>query len=130
VLYTPETVVVTPQLPLFRPHLEHVAAAGRVRGREVRRHGWGGITAASLPPVGLLAFLLFGWPLAVAGGGWRLLWVALWAAYAAAVASVAALGALRFHSLRVGALAAAGIVAVHLTYAVNVVRGLLARPRS
>jgi glycosyltransferase involved in cell wall biosynthesis len=125
VLYSPETVVVTPRAPLFRPHLELVAAAGRARGDEIQSHGLRGITAASLPPLALLTFVVSGWPLALAGGTWRLAWLLLWAAYTAAIMTVGTLAALRFHSLRVGALAGIGTVAVHLTYAVGVVRGVL-----
>ena len=127
VLYTPETVVVAPRLPLFRAHLEGAAAAGRTRGEAIRSFGHRGITAASLPPLGLLAFVLLGWPLALAGGGWRLIWLSFLAAYLALVSGTGLLAALRFHSLRVGALAAVGVVAVHLTYALNVVRGIFKR---
>jgi glycosyltransferase involved in cell wall biosynthesis len=127
VLYTPETVVVTPLPPLFRPHLSRVKAAGQVRGRAIRELGRRGITAASIPPVALLAFLFLGWPLFLAGGSWRVVWSVLWAAYAVAVLGAGAMAALRFQSLRVGALAAVGIVAAHVTYAVGLVTALFHR---
>lgn len=127
VLYTPETVVVAPRLPLFRAHLKGTAAAGRVRGQAIRTFGARGVTAASLPPLGLLAFVLAGWPLLLAGAGWRLIWLSLLAAYLTLVTATGLLAALRFRSLRVGALAAVGVVAVHLTYAVNVLRGIVKR---
>jgi hypothetical protein len=127
VLYTPETVVVTPQPPLFGPHLQRVKAAGRARGEAIRKLGRQGITAASVPPVALLAFFLFGWPLLLAGGAWRVAWVVLWSAYAAVVLATGALAALRFQSLRVGALTTVGIVAVHLTYAVGLFRAVFGR---
>jgi hypothetical protein len=50
--------------------------------------------------------------------------------YLVTVLAASLLGALRFRSIRVGALALVGIVAVHLTYAISVVRGLLRRARS
>jgi glycosyltransferase involved in cell wall biosynthesis len=130
VLYTPETVVVAPRPPLFRAHLEGTAAAGRTRGEAIRSFRVRGITAASVPPLGLLAFVVLGWPLALAGGGWRLIWLSFLLAYATVVAATGLLAALRFHSLRVGTLAAVGVVAVHLTYAVNVLRGIVKRSRT
>jgi glycosyltransferase involved in cell wall biosynthesis len=125
VLYTPETVVVRPRPPLFRPHLVLIAAAGRARGQAIRDLGRRGITAASIPPLGLLAFITLGWPLGVAGGAWRVAWLLVWLAYGAAVLGAGALAALRFQSLRVGALAMAGVVAIHLTYAVAVIVAVL-----
>jgi glycosyltransferase involved in cell wall biosynthesis len=127
VLYTPETFVVTPQPPLFGPHLERVKAAGRTRGEAIRKLGRRGITAASLPPVALLAFLVFGWPLLLAGGVWRVAWLVVWGAYAAAVLATGALAALRFQSLRVGALTMVGVVAVHVTYALELIRAVFRR---
>jgi glycosyltransferase involved in cell wall biosynthesis len=127
VLYTPETVVVVPRPPLFRPHLREIAAAGLARGEAIRRHGIRGTTAASLLPLALLVLIVAGWPLALAGEALRDLWLAAWAVYLAAVVLSGALAALRFRSIRVGALAAVGLVAVHVTYAIAVVRGLLRR---
>jgi glycosyltransferase involved in cell wall biosynthesis len=127
VLYTPETVVVVPRPQLFRPHLEGIAAAGGARGQAIRRHRFRGFTAASLLPLALLAFALLGWPLALAGEIPRVFWLGLWASYAVAVLAAGALAALRFQSVRVGALALVGVVAVHVTYAVAVVRGVLRR---
>jgi glycosyltransferase involved in cell wall biosynthesis len=127
VLYTPETVVVSPRPPLFRPHLKQIAAAGRARGETIRNAGLRGVTAASVPPVAVLAFLVLGWPLALAGGPSRAAWLLFWGAYAVAVLCTALLAALRFQSLRVGLLTAVGIVAVHLTYALALVRSLFTR---
>jgi glycosyltransferase involved in cell wall biosynthesis len=129
VLYTPETVVVAPRPPLFRPHLQQIAAAGRARGEAIRQLGLRGITAASLPPVALLAFLMLGWPLALLGGAWRAAWLLIWAAYAAAILVTGGLAALRFQSFRVGALATVGMVAVHLKYAAALLGAVLRRAR-
>jgi glycosyltransferase involved in cell wall biosynthesis len=127
VLYTPETVVVTALPPLFRPHLERVQAAGRARGEAIRELGLRGITAASVPPVALLAFLVFGWPLLLADGGWRLVWLAVWAAYGAALLVTGLLAALRFQSLAVGGLMMLGVVSAHFSYAFGLVSALLRR---
>jgi glycosyltransferase involved in cell wall biosynthesis len=127
VLYTPETVVVVPRPLLFRPHLREIAAAGLARGEAIRRHGIRGTTAASLLPLALLVLIVAGWPLALAGEALRDLWLAAWAVYLAAVVLSGALAALRFRSLRVGVLAAVGLVSVHVTYAIAVVRGVLRR---
>jgi glycosyltransferase involved in cell wall biosynthesis len=127
VLYTPETVVVAPRPPLFAPHLRRVAALGRARGQAVRAQGFRGLSATALAPLGLLAFLLFGWLFALQGGKWLFAWAAIGAIYVALVGVNAALGGLRFRSLRVALLAAVGSVAVHITYALSLLRGLLAR---
>lgn len=129
VLYTPESVVVVARPPLWRPHLSEIASAGRTRGAAIRRDGIHGITAPSLLPLGLLAFIVLGWPLALVAGAPRDLWLAAWAVYLAAVLLTAGLAALRFRSVRVGALAAAGLVAVHVTFAVSVIAGVLQRRR-
>jgi hypothetical protein len=123
VLYTPESVVVVGRPALFRPHLRAIAAAGLARGAAIRSQGLRGITVASVFPLGLLGFAALGWPLALAGAGLADLWLALWLTYLATVAVASVLGALRFQSIRVGALAFVGVVAVHLTYALAVVRG-------
>jgi len=127
VLYTPETVVVTRRPPLFRAHLEQIAASGRSRGDMIKELGLRGITLASIPPVALLAFLVLGWPLVLAGGVWSVVWLLLWTAYAVALFGAGVLAALRFQSLRVGALAVIGIVAVHVTYGLALVRRVLRR---
>jgi hypothetical protein len=128
VLYTPESVIVAPRPPLFGPHLAEVRAAGRARGHAIREQGFRGITLASLPPLALLAFLIFGWPLALAGGGLLDTWLALWSAYGAAVFISGSFAALRFQSVRVGLLAMVGVIAVHVVYAIGVLRGVLHRP--
>jgi hypothetical protein len=130
VLYTPETVVVVPRPPLFRPHLREIVAAGLARGEAIRAHGIRGTTAASLLPLALLVLIVAGWPLAFAGEAPRGLWLGAWAVYLAAVVLSGALAALRFRSLWVGVLAAVGLVAVHVTYAIAVVRGVFRRSRA
>ena len=130
VLYTPETVVVAHGPPLFGPHLELTAAAGRARGQAIRELGFRGVTAPSIPPVLLLAFAFLGWPLALAGGPWLAAWGVLWAAYVLAVVGTGLLAALRFQSLAVGGLTMMGIVAVHTTYALALLRTVLRRRAS
>jgi len=130
VLYTPETVVAVSRPPLFRPHLRGIAAAGLARGDAMRRDGIRGTTVASLLPLALLALIVAGWPLAFADGAAGDLWLGAWAAYIAAVVVSALLAALRFRSVRVGALALVGLVAVHVTYGLAVVLGALRRGRA
>ena len=74
--------------------------------------------------------IVAGWPLALAGEALRDLWLGAWVVYLAAVVLSGALAALRFRSLRVGGLAAVGLVAVHVTYAIAVVRGVFRRSRA
>jgi hypothetical protein len=127
VLYTPETVVVAPAPPLFRPYLKQVADLGRSRGRSIRERGLHGLSAGALPPIALAAFLLGGWVLVWLGGHWRLVWYLAWAAYFALVLVNALLAGLRFRSLRLAGLTAAGSVAAHLAYAAGLVTGLVRR---
>jgi glycosyltransferase involved in cell wall biosynthesis len=125
VLYTPETVVVVARPPLFRPHLRAISAAGLARGRAIRESWLRGVTLASLLPLALFLFIVAGWLLAFVGQAGRDLWLALWFTYAAALVVAGMLATLRFQSIRVGALALVGVVAVHLTYAVATIRGVL-----
>jgi glycosyltransferase involved in cell wall biosynthesis len=127
VLYTPEAVVTVARAPLFRPHLRGIAAAGAARGAAIRQRGLRGVTTASLFPLALLAFTVVGWLLLFVGDAERDLWVAVWAFYGALVLAAASFAALRFRSLRIGALAAAGVVAVHFTYALAVGRHAVRR---
>ena len=127
VLYTPETVVVAPSPPLFGPHLSRVAALGRTRGRAVRENGLRGLSVGALPPIALLAFIAVGWPLALLGDRWRLAWELAWAGYLGLLVLNSLLAGLRFRSLRIAALAAAGSIAVHLTYASALLVGLVSR---
>ena len=127
VLYSPEAVVVAPRPPLFQPHLRRVAALGRARGEAVRTRGLRGFSVTALAPLSLLAFLLGGWVLALQGGAWLVAWALIVASYLGLVLLNAALGGLRFRSLRVMLLAAAGSVAVHVTYALSLLRGLFGR---
>jgi hypothetical protein len=80
-----------------------------------------------LAPLSLLVFLLGGWVPALQGGTWLVAWALIGAGYLGLVLLNAALGGLRFRSLRVMLLAAAGSVAVHVTYALSLLRGLFGR---
>ena len=123
-VYTPETVVVIPKAPLFRPHLVGVAADARRRARAVRT---GGLARLRLSTVGAL---VLGPVLAAAlvapalPGAWRLVALAPAAAYAAGLVVAATAAAFRFRSARVGALALAGLAATHAVYAAAFVAAL------
>ena len=127
VLYTPESVVVAPTPPLFRPYLRQIAALGRSRGRVIRKRGLHGLSGGALPPIGLVSFLLGGWILVWLGGAWRLVWALAWAAYFALVGINALLAGLRFRSLQIAGLTAIGSIAAHVTYAAGLVVGLVRR---
>ena len=127
VLYTPETVVVAPTPPLFHPYLQQVAALGRSRGNAIRERGMRGLSAGAVGPLALAAFLLLGWVLFSLGGAWEILWATAWALYAAVVLVNALLAGLRFRSLRIAGLTAAGSVAAHFVYAAGVVIGIVRR---
>jgi hypothetical protein len=77
----------------------------------------------------LAAFALLGWLLVLADAAGLAAWAAVWALYLAAMSLAALGGGLRFRSVRVAALAAAGIVLTHGAYLGGFVRGVLDRPR-
>lgn len=124
VLYSPETVVVSPAAPLFRPHLRGALDYGRRRGSQVRRHRLRALRPTTLLPVGLAVFVLLGPVLLALGGAARLIWLGVALAYLAAVASSGVISALSFRSAAVGVTAAAGLVLTHAAYAVGFARGL------
>jgi glycosyltransferase involved in cell wall biosynthesis len=131
VIYTPDTVVVRREPPLFRAHLAKAAEFGRGRGRDVRHGGPRAIRPLTLAPLAFLTFAAASIPLASFGPTGRRLSAAGWTLYGVAVALGATTAGLRFRSARVGALTAAGSVATHLTYGASFLAGFLRtnRPR-
>lgn len=131
VVYTPDTVVVRREPPLFGPHLAKAAAFGRGRGRDVRQGGPSALRPLTLAPLAFLTFAAVSLPLAASGPTGRRLAATGWALYGAAVALGATAAGLRFHSVRVGGLTAVGSVATHLTYGGSFLAGFLrgSRPR-
>jgi glycosyltransferase involved in cell wall biosynthesis len=125
VVYTPDTVVVRREPPLFGPHLAKAAAFGRGRGRDVRRGGPRALRPLTLAPLAFLSFAAASIPLAASGPNGRRLAATGWALYGAAVALGATGAGLRFHSARVGGLTAVGSVATHLTYGASFLSGFL-----
>jgi len=123
VLYSPEAVIVAEPAELFRDHLKAVIHRGRLRGRRLRGGSFGFDRGSTwVIPVGLVVAAIV--VSALLGGERTDVLLACAGVYALAVV-VASLGAtLRFQSLGVGALAAAGIVATHLAYLAGVVDGL------
>jgi glycosyltransferase involved in cell wall biosynthesis len=129
VVYTPDTVVVRREPPLFRAHLAKAAEFGRGRGREVRHGGLRALRPLTLGPLAVLTFAVTSFPLAATGGRGRQFSVAGWVLYGAAVVLGAAGAGLRFRSARVGALTAAGSVATHLTYGASFLGGVFRTSR-
>jgi glycosyltransferase involved in cell wall biosynthesis len=129
VVYTPDTVVVRREPPLFPAHLAKVAEFGRGRGRDVRQGGPRALRPLTLAPLAFLTFAAASVPLAASGHTGRRLLAAGWAFYGTAVGLGAAAAALRFRSARVGALTAAGSVTTHLTYGASFLAGFLRASR-
>jgi hypothetical protein len=125
VVYTPDTVVVRREPPLFRAHLAKAAEFGRGRGRDVRHGGVRALRPLTLAPLAVLTFAAVSVPLASSGPTGRRLSTTGWALYGAAVTLGATSAGLRFRSVRVGALTAAGSVATHLTYGASFLVGFL-----
>jgi hypothetical protein len=129
VVYTPDTVVVRREPPLFRPHLAKAAEFGRGRGREVGELGVGALRPLTLAPLGVVALAVGSVPITLSGPFGRRFVAAAWAIYVALVLGGAASASLRHRSARVGLLTAAGSVATHLTYGAAFVRGLVSGAR-
>ncbi len=85
------------------------------------------MSGAALPPLSSACLSPRRLGAGAAGGVWLVAWALVVGGYLGLVLLNAALGGLRFRSLRVEALAAVGSVAVHLTYALSLLRGLFAR---
>ena len=123
-LYLPEASVTIPPAPLFRPHLRRVSSYGRARGVLVRRRGLAAARASTVALVALAAWTLLGWLLLLAGPAGTDLWLGVWGAYLLCVGAAGFFAALRFQSLPVGLLAAAGIPLTHAVYAGSFASGL------
>jgi hypothetical protein len=128
-VYSPDTMVSAAPPRLFGPHLRGTLRHASARGAAARRSRGASVsteTTLSLLPAGC----------AVAGAALvatgsveaRQAGTLLVGAYGVAVAGSAVLAALRFRSLRVGALTVPGLVATQAAYIVGFARGL-ARPR-
>jgi glycosyltransferase involved in cell wall biosynthesis len=121
-VYTPDSLVVSAPAPLFGPQVRETMRHARMRGAAARRSRGGSVSAATLlslvPAGGAVAGLVL-LAAGVAAGG------LLVAAYALVVGASAALAALRFRSVRVGLLAAPGLVSAQAAYVAGFVRGLV-----
>jgi glycosyltransferase involved in cell wall biosynthesis len=123
-VYTPDTMVVTAPAPLFAPHLRGTFRHAVARGTAARRTRGASISSATTLSLALpagavvgAALVSIGPPTARRAGG------ILVVAYAAALGGSALLAALRFRSVRVGALAAPGLVLTQCAYVAGFVRG-------
>ena len=127
VLYLPDASATIPPAPLFRPHLRRVGSYGRARGVLVRRRGLTVARASTVAILGLVVWALLGWLLLLGGSVGAAVWLAVWGIYLLAVALAAFFGGLRFHSVRVGLLTAAGLPLTHAVYAGSFASGLSRR---
>jgi glycosyltransferase involved in cell wall biosynthesis len=125
VVYTPDAVVVRREPPLFRAHLTKAAEFGRGRGRDVRHGGPRALRPLTLAPLAILIFAAASVPLTSLGPAGRRLSATGWAIYGTAITLGATSAGLRFRSVRVAALTAAGSVATHVTYGASFLAGFL-----
>ncbi len=125
VIYTPESFVVAPVRPLWRPHLDTVRLGGAARAAAVQRNGLRSLHLTTVAPLALALWIVPGAVLVVAGPVWRDLWLTGIGAYLAAVALTSAIAVTRFRSLSVGAVAAGGLVATHAAYLNGLVGGFM-----
>ena len=127
VLYTPETVAISPAPPLFGPHLRRTLSYGRGRGHQVRLRGLRALRASTLLPIALTLFVLLGPAVLFVGGMALTAWVVAAALYVTAICASGVIAALRFHSLLVSAATTVGLALTHVTYAWGFIRGLADR---
>jgi hypothetical protein len=124
-VYTPDTILSAAPAQLFAPHLAATVRHAAARGAAARRTHGASVSSAttlSLVPVGLA---LAGAALVAVGPSEaRRAGIGLVAAYGVAVACSAGFAAVRFRSLRVGALAAPALVATQAAYVAGFLRGL------
>jgi glycosyltransferase involved in cell wall biosynthesis len=123
-IYTPDTSLAATPAPMVRPHLEGVVRHARARAAAARKtHGrsLSGATALSLAPA--LGALL-GLMLLAVGGTAGEVGFALVLAYVAALVASGIHAAVRFHSVAVGALEPAAVVASQAAYLVGFALGL------
>jgi glycosyltransferase involved in cell wall biosynthesis len=126
-IYAPDSVVVASPAPVFGPHFRATfwhavargAAAFRTRGLSVSFATTLSLVPAACAVVGTV-LVATGSGVAAASG------VALVTAYGIVVLGAAALAALRFRSLAVGALTAPGLVLTQAAYVAGFLRGVLA----
>jgi glycosyltransferase involved in cell wall biosynthesis len=124
VLYTPESVIVAEPPPLHIPHVRAVFGRGRVCGRRIRSGSFRSFRRVG-PPILAAALVVTALVLGVwLGGAWTDVAAAFGLVYVAAVVIASAAAALRFQSLRVGFLAAVGIVETHVAYTAGVLHAL------
>ena len=127
-VYTPDTVVVVAPAPVFGPHLRATFSHAVARGGAARRSQGRSVSSATTLSLVPAAFGVGGAVLVTVGSGATArAGVVLIGAYGVAVSASALLAALRFRSVRVGALAAPGLVLTQATYVAGFLRGLFAR---
>ena len=127
-VYSPDTVVVVAPAPVFGPHLRATFSHAVARGGAARRSQGRSVSSATTLSLVPAACGLGGAVLVTVGSGTTArAGVVLIGAYGVAVSASALLSALRFRSVRVGALAAPGLVLTQATYVAGFLRGLLSR---
>jgi hypothetical protein len=128
-VYTPDASVSASPPPLVRPHLVATLAHARARGATARRTRGASLSGASALSVAPALGAIVGVALLVPGGPARDVGAVLLLVYALALAASGAQAAARFHSLRVGLLQPAAVIATQAAYLVGFVGGLTARRR-
>jgi glycosyltransferase involved in cell wall biosynthesis len=127
-VYTPDTSVSVVPDPIFGPHLRGTIRHARARGSAARASGGGSLSVATALSLLPAACAVLGVVLATAGSGaTRAAGIGLLAGYGLVVLASGLLAAVRFRSLRVGALAAPALIATHAAYVGGFVQGLFRR---
>lgn len=127
-IYTPDTSVTAPPPPLWRSHLSATYEHAASRGARARQTGGESLSVATLFSLMPLLAAAIGLVLVGIGpGAIQLVGAVLVGAYFLALLGASMLGALRFHSIAVGLLAAPAIVATQLVYVSGFLRGVFRR---
>jgi glycosyltransferase involved in cell wall biosynthesis len=128
-IYTPDTSLAASPPPLVRPHLRGVLHHARARGLAARRTSGRSLSAATALSLAPVAAAVVGVVMLVAGGALETVGLVLVLAYAAALLLSGLHAAVRFRSVRVGALEPPAVMGSQVAYLVGFVRGLTKRRR-
>jgi hypothetical protein len=124
-IYTPDTSISAVPPPAFGPHLRATTRQALSRGAAARATRGSSLSAATALSVVPLIAAVGALVIVFLGGTWRALGAGVLGAYVIALALTGTLAALRFRSLRVGALTPIAIVLTQAAYVAGFARGLL-----
>jgi len=124
-VYTPDSSISAPRVPLVGPHLSATFRHARARGRAARRTRGRSVSPATALSLAPAAAALAGCVFLVVGGTLHTIGLVLVLAYAAALVVSGVHAALRFRSFAVGLFEPPAVVGSQLAYVGGFVRGFV-----